>query len=208
MAKANIKIVQALDRLRTHNYYVHNDLFDGLAFESAEIRRRPVYLVETLATINALVENGTMLLYGGHGGGKTTLSKFLGQIFCRFSSDEIEDCFLRCHPQLTEEKILGSLDIAQLTGNRNLTHGKYIDVHWSKFVESPWKIIDELNRLSPYAQNILLSLLAEGSVKYHNSSKRLSTYSVYATMNPKAQRMKEIFLCRFLSWIGLPWLFR
>lgn len=181
----NIKIVQALDKLRTNNYYVHNDLFDGLSFETPDLHKRKVYLVETLATINALVENGTMLLYGGHGGGKTTLAKYLGQIFCHFSADEIEDCFLRCHPQLTEEKILGSLDIAQLTGNRKLTDEKHIDVHWSKFIESPWKIIDELNRLSPYAQNILLSLLAEGTVKYHNSSLRLPTYSVYATMNPK-----------------------
>ena len=181
----NIKIVQALDKLRTNNYYVHNDLFEGLSFETPELRKRKVYLVETLATINALVENGTMLLYGGHGGGKTTLAKYLGQIFCHFSADKIEDCFLRCHPQLTEEKILGSLDIAQLTGNRKLTDERHIDVHWSKFIESPWKIIDELNRLSPYAQNILLSLLAEGTVKYHNSSLRLPTYSVYATMNPK-----------------------
>jgi MoxR-like ATPase len=152
----NIKIVQALDKLRTNNYYVHNDLFDGLSFETPDLHKRKVYLVETLATINALVENGTMLLYGGHGGGKTTLAKYLGQIFCHFSADDIEDCFLRCHPQLTEEKILGSLDIAQLTGNRKLTDEKHIDVHWSKFIESPWKIIDELNRLSPYAQNILL----------------------------------------------------
>lgn len=196
----NIKIVQALDKLRTNNYYVHNDPFEGISFETPELRTRKVYLVETLATINALVENGTMLLYGGHGGGKTTLAKYLGQIFCHLSADEIEDCFLRCHPQLTEEKIIGSLDIAQLTGNRKLTNGQHIDVHWSKFIKSPWKIIDELNRLSPYSQNILLSLLAEGTVKYHNSSLRLPTYSVYATMNPKDEANFSLslpFLDRF-----------
>ena len=43
------------------------------------------------------------MLYGGHGGGKTTLAKYLGQIFCHLSKDKIEDCILRGHPQLTEE---------------------------------------------------------------------------------------------------------
>jgi len=67
-------------------------------------------------------------------------------------------------------------------------------------VDSPWKIIDELNRLSPYAQNILLSLLAESSVKYHNESKRLSSFALYATMNPKDEGnfiMSLPFLDRF-----------
>ena len=45
-----------------------------------------------------------MMLYGGHGGGKTTLSKYLGQLFCHLTKEKIEDCILRGHPQLTEEK--------------------------------------------------------------------------------------------------------
>lgn len=141
-----------------------------------------------------------MLLYGGHGGGKTTLAKYLGQLLFNKSSDEIEACMLRGHPQLTEEKILGSLDISQLIGKRELRDGKHIDVIWNEFVESPWKIIDEVNRLTPYAQNILLSLLAEGSVKYHNSSLNLKPFTVYATMNPKDEANTTLslpFLDRF-----------
>lgn len=200
MANDNIQLVRALDKIRLGNLYVHNDELPDVKFSTPSLKSRKVYLVETLAIINALVDRGTMLLYGGHGGGKTTLAKYLGQVFYKLSKDAIEDCILRGHPQLTEEKILGSLDIAQLTRAKELNANKKVDVIWNDFVDSPWKIIDELNRLSPYAQNILLSLLAESSVKYHNESKRLPNFSLYATMNPKDEGnfiMSLPFLDRF-----------
>lgn len=193
MGQTNIDIVQALDRLRINNLYVHNEELPGASFKSEKLKGRKVYLVETLAVINALVERGTMMLFGGHGGGKTTLSKYLGQIFCQLSKEEIEDCILRGHPQLTEEKILGSLDFAQMLGKKDLVNGK-IDVNWNRFVTSRWKIIDEINRLSPYAQNILLSLLAEGSVKYHDQSKIVPPFTLYATLNPKDNANTELSL--------------
>lgn len=193
MGYSNIDIVQALDKLRINNLYVHNEELNGVSFKSSKLQGRKVYLVETLAVINALVERGTMMLYGGHGGGKTTLSKYLGQIFCQLSKEEIEDCILRGHPQLTEEKILGSLDFAQMLGKKDLVNGK-INVVWNEFVNSKWKIIDEINRLSPYAQNILLSLLAEGSVKYHDQSKIVPPFTLYATLNPKDNANTELSL--------------
>ncbi len=192
-------IIKALDRLRVSSLYVHNAELEGAKFSVPELKGRKVYLVETLAVLNALVEKGTMLLYGGHGGGKTTLSKYLGQLFCHYSKEKIEDCILRGHPQLTEEKILGSLDIVQMMNPSLIKDGK-INVIWNDFVDSSWKIIDEINRLSPYAQNILLSLLAEGSVKYHNQTRTLSPFSLYATMNPKDNANFELslpFLDRF-----------
>lgn len=185
MPTNNITLVSALDRIRLGNLYVHNDVLPDANFTTGLLKTRKVYLVETLAVLNALVDRGTMLLYGGHGGGKTTLAKYLGQVFHRFSKDAIENCILRGHPQLTEEKIIGSLDIAQLTRAKELNAEKKVDVIWNDFVDSQWKIIDEINRLSPYAQNILLSLLAESSVKYHNESKRLGNFTLFATMNPK-----------------------
>ena len=83
MGYTNIDIVQALDKLRINNLYVHNDELKGAAFKTQKLSERKVYLVETLAVINALVERGTMMLYGGHGGGKTTLSKYLGPLVSR-----------------------------------------------------------------------------------------------------------------------------
>jgi len=194
MANSNLDLVKALDKIRFGNLYVHNDELPGASFTTSQIQSRKVYLVESLA------DRGTMLLFGGHGGGKTTLAKYLGQVFYQLTKEEIEDCILRGHPQLTEEKILGSLDIAQLTRAKELNSEQKVDVIWNTFVDSPWKIIDELNRLSPYAQNILLSLLAESSVKYHNESKRLPNFTLFATMNPKDEGnfiMSLPFLDRF-----------
>lgn len=199
MTKSHKDIISALDRLRVSSLYVHNAELEGAEFSIPELSERKVYLVETLAVINAIVEKGTMMLYGGHGGGKTTLSKYLGQIFVHLSKEKIEDCILRGHPQLTEEKILGTLDFAQMMSPNLIKDGK-INVIWNDFVDSQWKIIDEINRLSPYAQNILLSLLAESSVKYHNQSKTLSSFTLFATMNPKDNANFELslpFLDRF-----------
>lgn len=199
MTKSHKDIISALDRLRVSSLYVHNAELAGAEFSIPELSGRKVYLVETLAVLNAIVEKGTMMLYGGHGGGKTTLSKYLGQIFVHLSKEKIEDCILRGHPQLTEEKILGTLDFAQMM-NPNLIKDGKINVIWNDFVDSQWKIIDEINRLSPYAQNILLSLLAESSVKYHNQSKTLSSFTLFATMNPKDNANFELslpFLDRF-----------
>ena len=190
----NIDIVRSLDRLRNESLYVHNEELPGATFWTDKLKGRKVYLVETLAVINALVDRGTMMLYGGHGGGKTTLAKYLGQIFCHFSKEKIEDCILRGHPQLTEEKILGSLDFAQITNNKPLNKYGKIDVVWNSFVDSEWKIIDEINRLSPYAQNILLSLLAEGSVKYQDESRIVPPFTLYATLNPKDNANEELSL--------------
>lgn len=199
MTKSHKDIISALDRLRVSSLYVHNAELEGAEFSIPKLSGRKVYLVETLAVLNAIVEKGTMMLYGGHGGGKTTLSKYLGQIFVHLSKEKIEDCILRGHPQLTEEKILGTLDFAQMM-NPNLIKDGKINVIWNDFVDSQWKIIDEINRLSPYAQNILLSLLAESSVKYHNQSKNLSSFTLFATMNPKDNANFEMslpFLDRF-----------
>ena len=199
MTKSHKDIISALDRLRVSSLYVHNAELEGAEFSIPKLSGRKVYLVETLAVLNAIVEKGTMMLYGGHGGGKTTLSKYLGQIFVHLSKEKIEDCILRGHPQLTEEKILGTLDFAQMM-NPNLIKDGKINVIWNDFVDSHWKIIDEINRLSPYAQNILLSLLAESSVKYHNQSKNLYSFTLFATMNPKDNANFEMslpFLDRF-----------
>lgn len=58
----------------------------------------------TLCVLNALVPNSAMLLVGGHGGGKTSIVKYLGRMFTGMSLDKAEECILRGHPQLTEEK--------------------------------------------------------------------------------------------------------
>lgn len=79
-------------------------------------------------------------------------------------------------------------------------HDGVEEVVWRQFVINFWKIIDEINRLTPYAQDILLSLLAEGKVKYYDSVLSISKYSLYATINPQdigTFEMSGPFLDRF-----------
>ena len=200
MAIKAIEIIDLLDELRNTNLYVHNDEISGVTFNNEDLKNRPVYLVETLATINALVKKGTMMLYGGHGGGKTTLSILLGQMFLGKTKDSIEQAVLRGHPELTEEKILGTMDFRQIVDPSKIPEDGKIEVQWNEFVQSQWKIIDEVNRLRPYAQNILLSLLAEGVVKYQNQSYPVGNFTVFATMNPPDEGNFELpmpFLDRF-----------
>jgi MoxR-like ATPase len=135
-----------------------------------------------------------MLLIGGHGGGKTTLVKLLGRMFTAYSLTNIENSIIRGHPQLTEEKLIGTLKLGKL-----MKEGEE-EVVWRKFVTNFWKIIDEVNRLTPYAQDILLSLLAEGTVKYYDSIATINKFCLYATINPHdvgTFELSQPFLDRF-----------
>ncbi|MHA2001777.1 MAG: AAA family ATPase [Promethearchaeota archaeon] len=146
-----------------------------------------------LTVLNALVPNSAMLLIGGHGGGKTSIVKYLGRMFTGKSLSEIEEGIIRAHPQLTEEKIIATLDMGKLMKGKQ-------EVIWRSFATSFWKIVDEVNRCSPYTQNILLSLLAEGTIKYYDDILNIRKYCLYATLNPKDAGTFEMsmpFLDRF-----------
>ncbi|MBY9020322.1 MAG: MoxR family ATPase [Candidatus Lokiarchaeota archaeon] len=148
----------------------------------------------SLCVLNVLVPNSAMLLVGGHGGGKTSLTKLLGRMFTGYSLHEIENSIIRGHPQLTEEKLVGTLKLGKLM------HDGEEEVVWRQFVVNFWKIIDEVNRLTPYAQDILLSLLAEGTIKYYDEIKTIDKYCLFATINPQDVGTFELsrpFLDRF-----------
>ncbi len=61
-----------------------------------------------------------------------------------------KDASFESHPQLTEEKVIASSGFSQIN-----ERGQE-EVNWQKFATSFWKIIDEVNRTSPFTQNILL----------------------------------------------------
>jgi len=120
--------------------------------------------------------------------------KLLGRMFTASTLNEVEGSIIRGHPQLTEEKLVGTLKLGKL-----MKDGEE-EVIWRDFVNNFWKIIDEVNRLTPYAQDILLSLLAEGTVKYYDSVTNISKYCLYATINPQdvgTFELSEPFLDRF-----------
>lgn len=168
--------------------------YKSSAINSSRISTVRLPLIAGACVLNALVPRSAMLLIGGHGGGKTTLIKLLGRMLTGKSLEEIDNGMLRGHPQLTEEKMVATLRPGPL-----MKEGVEVVV-WRQFVTNFWKIIDEVNRLTPHAQNILLSMLAEGELKYYDEVKRCDDYCLYATMNPTDSGTFDIappFLDRF-----------
>nr|HDO80508.1 MoxR family ATPase [Candidatus Bathyarchaeota archaeon] len=190
------KVLDVINTVESHGLFVHDSRLTVRCRVDGRVETWEMPLVVTLAVLNALVPRGAMLLYGGHGGGKTTLAKVLGRMMTGAYLSEVEEAIVRGHPQLTEEKM-----IATLKPGRLLRDGVE-EVVWRRFVTSFWKIVDEVNRLTPYTQNILLSLLAEGRVKFYDAVYECDYFVLYATLNPQDPGTFEIGL-PFLDRFGL-----
>ncbi len=190
------KVWKIINLIQANQLFVHfKDLsIKYLPEKSKKVATRSLPEILSLCILNAIVPNSAMLLIGGHGGGKTTLVKLLGRMFTESSLSEIENSIIRGHPQLTEEKLIGTLKLGKL-----MKEGEE-EVVWRQFVTNFWKIIDEVNRLTPYAQDILLSLLAEGTVKYYDSIATINKFCLFATINPHdvgTFELSQPFLDRF-----------
>ena len=190
------KVWKIINLIQANQLFVHHKELSikFLAEKSKKVQSKSLPEILSLCVLNAIVPNSAMILIGGHGGGKTTLVKLLGRMFTASSLNEIENSIIRGHPQLTEEKLIGTLKLGKL-----MKDGEE-EVVWRQFVTNFWKIIDEVNRLTPYAQDILLSLLAEGTVKYYDSIITISKFSLFATINPNdvgTFELSQPFLDRF-----------
>ncbi|MFW9849935.1 MAG: AAA family ATPase [Candidatus Thorarchaeota archaeon] len=176
------RIWNVITTVESRGLYVHSQelliRYKSAARTSDRVSTVRLPLIAGACVLNSLAPRSAMLLIGGHGGGKTTLIKLLGRMLTGKTLDEIDDGMLRGHPQLTEEKMVATLRPGPL-----MKEGVEVVV-WRRFVTGFWKIIDEVNRLTPHAQNILLSMLAEGELKYYDEVKRCDDYCLYATMNP------------------------
>jgi MoxR-like ATPase len=190
------KVWRIINLIQANQLFVHyKDLsIRYLGKKNKKVSTKLLPEILSLCVLNAIVPNSAMLLIGGHGGGKTTLVKLLGRMFTANSLNNIENSIIRGHPQLTEEKLIGTLKLGKL-----MKEGEE-EVVWRQFVTNFWKIIDEVNRLTPYAQDILLSLLAEGTVKYYDSIASINKFCLFATINPHdvgTFELSQPFLDRF-----------
>ena len=190
------KVWKIINITQANQLFVHSKNLEIKYFnkDTQKVNTKTIPEILSLCVLNALVPNSAMLLVGGHGGGKTSLTKLLGRMFTGNSLNNIESSIIRGHPQLSEEKLVGTLKLGKLM------HDGVEEVVWRQFVTNFWKIIDEVNRLTPYAQDILMSLLAEGTIKYYDEIKTVDKYSLYATINPQDVGTFELskpFLDRF-----------
>lgn len=190
------KIKRIINLIQANQLFVHSRTLDVKYLKGDAVKTERYPEIITIACLNAMVANSALLLVGGHGGGKTSLVKLMGRMFTGKTLAQIEEGIVRGHPQLTEEKLIGTLKIAKL-----MKEGTE-EVVWRDFVKNFWKIIDEVNRLTPYAQDILLSLLAEGRVKYYDEVYEIPRYCLYATINPRDVGTHDLSL-PFLDRFGM-----
>ncbi|MFW9996363.1 MAG: AAA family ATPase [Candidatus Odinarchaeota archaeon] len=168
------KVLRVINTIEENNLYIHSRRLEVKTVDGTI----KLPLVSTLCVLNSLVPRSAMLLSGGYGGGKTSIVTLLGRMLTSQPLKKIQEGILRGHPNLTEEKMIATLEPGPL-----LNRGEQI-VAWRDFVKVKWKIVDEVNRLSEYNQNILLSLLAEGRIKYYDQVYDAEDFTLYATLNP------------------------
>jgi MoxR-like ATPase len=128
---------------------------------------------------NSCLRNRAVLLYGGMGANKTTLVNLLGSSFMGLPFGDVENFMVSGHPEQTEEKVIGFLDPRQwskASGN--------VDVLWTPWAKSRWKVINEINRFPSGKQNLFLEIIQKRKIIYAGQVLEAGDTCYFATMNP------------------------
>lgn len=163
-------LIDAFDELRLH-----------MGAKDLAIGNRRHNAMLTFCLANSCLRNRAVLLYGGMGANKTTLVNLLGSVFLGKSFDEVENIMITGHPEQTEEKIIGFIDPRQWTSP---SRGE-MEVIWTPWAKSPWKLINEINRFPSGKQNIFLEILQKRKLSYAGRILEPGDTCYFATMNPE-----------------------
>ncbi|MEM2989905.1 MAG: AAA family ATPase, partial [Halobacteria archaeon] len=128
-----------------------------------------------LSLITALT-GGKELIVGEPGLGKTTSAEYISCLIYQLPLDIIWDSEVEGHPEQTEEKIKGRPDLGELNIGRE-------EVIWSNFTQLQPKIVDEINRLPPSKQSIILKGCDTGIWRYLDELLVNEEYCLFATAN-------------------------
>jgi len=187
-------LVKALEALRLH-----------VGPADLQVADRKVNSQLYISLANACLRNRAALLYGGMGANKTTLVNLLGSAFTGLSFDEVENRMITGHPEQTEEKIVGFIDPRQWScppassssSSRSSTRpgsstypesssfdegADAIEVLWTPWSRSRWKVINEINRFPAGKQNLFLELLQKRKVTYAGKTLDLGDTCYFATI--------------------------
>jgi hypothetical protein len=143
------------------------------------------------ALLTSVLRNGTMILYGSPGSGKTTSAEFVGAFVHGTLLEEtfwdgkgdfrvmeaIHESTIHGHQELTEEKMIGRPHLGKL-----MREGEE-DIIPRKFVLSPFRMVDEVNRLTPGRTNNLLEMMDRGFSVYGDSKIYAAQGATFLTAN-------------------------
>ncbi|MDM7934856.1 MAG: AAA family ATPase [Methanothrix sp.] len=161
-------LVESLEELKLH-----------LGVDDLSIGERSLNAQLFFPLANACLRNHAVLLYGGLGANKTTLVNLLGASFMGMSLGEVENLMVSGHPEQTEEKVIGFLDPRQWTGPEG-----GIEVLWTPWARSRWKLINEINRFPAGKQNMFLEIIQKRKISYAGQVLEPGDTCYFATMNP------------------------
>ena len=143
------------------------------------------------ALLTAVLRNGTMILYGSPGSGKTTSAEYVGAFVHGTLLEEtfgdgqggfkvmeaIHEATIHGHHELTEEKMIGRPHLGKL-----MRDGEE-DIIPRKFMLSPFRMVDEVNRLTPGRTNNLLEMMDRGFSVYGDSKIYAAEGATFLTAN-------------------------
>jgi MoxR-like ATPase len=129
------------------------------------------------AALTSLMNHGTMLVTGAPGIGKTTGAELAGHFFTNTSLDDILAAEILGNPQLKTEDTIASLDTIAMVHD-----GKKI-VLPTKFLQSPVKIWDEVNRTPADLVSSAMRLVDVGTAIYQGVVLKSPPGVLFATAN-------------------------
>ena len=122
------------------------------------------------------LNNGTQLVFGPYGGGKTTSAAYLNSMFYGLPLKVVRGAIIRGNPQITKQEVIGRPDYGKLNLGEEVAR-------WQKFCMIPPKIWDELPRTPESTQAIALAGIEEGSWTTLNEHIFEGRRPFYATAN-------------------------
>ncbi len=144
--------------------------------ERLEVNREK-YDPLVLFGILTLILDGKELIFGEYGSGKTTSSERIASLVKAVPLEFVQAATIHGHPEQTEEKIKATLDLAALEKG-----GKEV-VRWKITPFCPAIIIDEINRLPPGKQSMLLNEVDRSIWSYRGSTLITTNKAFFATIN-------------------------
>ncbi len=112
-----------------------------------------------LTFLAGIMKQGTLVYFGPPGAGKTTSAEFVGHFLYGQPVEDIQLATIYGHPEQKESTMIARLDVPSLMDGVE-------QVIKREFVQSPVRIVDEVNRLPPGKLSILYQLIDRGFVKY------------------------------------------
>ncbi|MBI5066393.1 AAA family ATPase [Candidatus Woesearchaeota archaeon] len=172
-------------------------------YKGADNKLITTYLdpITSAVIINGLVPKSGVIFRGGHGGGKTTLVEKVSHMMTGIPESEISSAMIRGNDDQNVNTLLATLKFGKL-----MAKGEE-EVLWRKFVTSYVKIIDEVNRFPPPAQNALFEILNKGRVEFIDQIYEVPDFMAFATENPNdagTYPLSKPFIDRFSFCVPAP----